>query len=346
MDEATLQRLIREVVRLPVPVPGICWQGGEPTLAGLDFYRRAVALQAALADKKPVSNSLQTNGILLDAEWASFLAGADFLVGLSLDGPQDMHDAHRRTATQAPTWQKVMDAAHRLLDAGVRVNALCCLSQESARYPGDLYDFFVREGFEHVQFLPLLESTDAEDGRLAPFSLTAETYGDALCRLWDLWLERLEAGQGPGIRFFESFSLKALGYPPTLCEMYACCGAYAVVEADGGIYPCDFFVEPQWKLGTLGQGLMEALQAPKGRHFNELRLLLRTECLQCRWLPFCNGGCLKYRRLGRHLLPRTFYCTAYRRFFSHAHAQIARVGACLMCQQHAPGFSSRMEVRP
>ena len=345
MSEDMLRQLLRQVARLPVPRPGICWQGGEPTLAGLDFYRHALALQQEIATK-PLAHSLQTNGLLLDADWAAFLAAENFLVGLSLDGPENLHDANRRMASGAPTWRRVMDAAHRLQDAGVRVNALCCLSSQAAAAIEEVYTFFADEGFDHVQFLPLLETVAPDTPAMAPYALTAESYGDALCRLWDLWLARLEEGKGPGVRLFESFCLKALGHPPTLCEMYACCGAYAVVEADGSMYPCDFFVADQWKLGTLHDGLPEVLSSPKSLHFNELRLLLRPECLHCQWLPFCNGGCLKHRQLGGHLLPKTFFCEAYQRFFAHAHKQVARVDACLMRHGHTPFFANSSEVTP
>lgn len=345
MDEATLRRLTVEVLRLPTPRPGVCWQGGEPTLAGLAFYERAVALQRALGRGRSVANSLQTNGLLLDRHWAAFLRREGFLVGLSLDGPEDLHDAHRRDASGAGSWQKVMDAGRRLQDAEVPVNTLCCLTPASAARAEEVYAFFAEQSFDHVQFIPLLEAARPGGNEPAAYSLTAEAYGEALCRLWNLWLAALESGRAVGVRFFESFCLRALGQPPTLCEMYPGCGAYAVVERDGDIYPCDFFVSEDWRLGSLKQGLPEVLASPRARHFNEIRLLLQPECRRCPWLSFCHGGCLKYRRLGRPL-PKTFFCKAYQRFFSHAHGDLERVGACLLRPGRAQPSPNTVEVLP
>ncbi len=344
MSETTLHRLTAEVLRLSVPRPSLCWQGGEPTLAGLAFYERALALQRELGRDRAISNSLQTNGLLLDRQWTAFLRREGFLVGLSLDGPRDLHDAQRRDASGAGSWQRVMDAARRLQDSEVPVNALCCLTSASAARAEELYAFFTEEGFAHVQFIPLLEAMQPDSGEPAAFSLTPEAYGDMLCRLWNLWLGALESGHSMGVRFFESFCHRALGLPPTLCEMYPGCGAYAVVERDGGIYPCDFFVSSHWRLGSLNQGLPEVLTSPKARHFNEIRLLLQPECRRCPWLAFCHGGCLKYRRLGLRLLPRTFFCEAYKTFFAHAHSDLTRVGACLLRSDHALSSPNPTEV--
>lgn len=346
MSEAVLARLCAELGRLPAGRLAVCWQGGEPTLAGLAFYRRAAELLRGMRESAPVpktvSCSLQTNGLLLDAEWADFLAGENFLVGLSLDGPQELHDASRATRAGAGTWQKVMDSAHRLQDAGCQVNALCCLTAESAPAIEDIYAFFRDEGFEHMQFIPILEEDrSGERPVMAGFSLTAEAYGDLLCRLWDVWLADFERGRAPGIRYFESFCHRAFGLAPTLCEMYPVCSDYAVVERDGSVYPCDFFVTENWKLGNLEDGLPEVLSSDLAAHFREIRLMLAPGCRSCEWRPFCHGGCLKFRRAGGRLLPKTYYCEAYKMFFAHARADLMRVSARLMRAPARPADCGR-----
>ncbi len=330
MQEATLQKLMQEIFRLPSPELGICWQGGEPTLAGVGFFEQALAYQREYGKDTYIAHSLQTNGLLIDAAWTAFLQKESFLVGISLDGPKAWHDAYRYDTHGNGAWQKVMDAVHRLQDAHVKINALCCLTPQSVQEPEELFHFFVQENFEHVQFIPLLEAENQDSSYLAPFAITAEEYGAFLCRTWDMWLERLTSEKPMGVRFFESFCHRALDLPPTLCEMYPGCGTYAVVEHDGCIYPCDFFVHDSWQLGTLAEGLPEVLQRPHTRHFNELRLMHAPECHVCDWRIYCHGGCLKFRKIGTRLAAKTWYCEAYKRFFAHAHKDIARVRAYIM----------------
>ncbi len=329
MDAVTLELLVRQVLRLPAPAPAVCWQGGEPTLAGLAFYERALALQHELAPGRRVRHSLQTNGLLLDSAWARFLSREGFLAGLSLDGPKDVHDAMRGDRRGRSTWRATLDAAHRLQDAGVPVNALCCLTRHSVGRAEELYHFFRSEGFEHVQFLPVLETDMKDPLRLAPWSLEAEDYGELLCGLWDMWLADLLTGKAPGIRYFESFCHVAFGHAPTLCEMEPVCASYAVIERDGSVFPCDFFVSGNWRLGHLGEGLPEVLRSPLARHFGEIRLMQQPACRACPWRGWCHGGYLKYRRAAGRLHGQTLYCAAYRRFFAHASPSLARVAVRL-----------------
>ncbi|MCL2122452.1 MAG: SPASM domain-containing protein [Desulfovibrionaceae bacterium] len=341
MSLQTLRILTAEVLRLPVLKPGICWQGGEPTLAGLAFYKQAVELQKELGHGRLIANSLQTNGLVIDEDWAEFLGRNDFLVGLSLDGPEHMHDANRIDSDGKGSWKKVMDTVDKLRGADVPVNILCSLAEQAVPQADELFGFFEEQGFAHVQFTPLLETRHGTDAPAA-FSLTPESYGTFLCRMWDRWVQALGRGKRLGVRFFESFCHRGFGLAPTVCEMYPCCGTYAVVEHDGCVYPCDFFVNEQWKLGTLERGLPELLYAPKSRHFNEIRLMLRTECRDCFWKPWCHGGCLKYRQLGPRLLPKTFFCEAYRRFFMHAWPDLPLVSGFLM-QAHTDIFQRGVE---
>ena len=330
MGPEILEMLITELLRLPVAELSICWQGGEPLLAGLDFYKRAVRLQYGLNQNRTLTNSIQTNGLLINRQWATFLSKNDFLVGLSLDGPKDLHDSYRIDSRKQGSWDLVMDAAKHLQDALVPVNALCCVSAQTVSRVEEVFSFFLEQGFSHVQFIPLLEAKSSDKSELASFSLSSDAYAVFLCRLWDLWVEALRKGKGMGIRFFESFCHVAFGLAPTLCEMHPVCGGYVVVEHDGALYPCDFFVNEYWKLGTLDQGLPEVVFSPKARHFNEIRLMLQPECRQCPCRKWCHGGCLKYRKVGSRLYPKTYFCAAYRHFFAHAQVDLPLVSRLVM----------------
>lgn len=334
MSSATLELMTSELLRLPGKFLSICWQGGEPTLAGLPFFKNAISLQKQFEGAKSISNSLQTNGTNLDNNWAEFLQKNHFLVGLSLDGPKEIHDAMRLDLNLKSVWRTTLDAAHRLQDLGVQVNILCCLTAYSVGHEVEIYQFFRNEGFQHIQFIPILETDFKDPYKVAPYSLAADDYGTILCNLWDLWLKDLECGEALGVRYFESFCHRAFGQAPTLCEMYPICNDYAVIEFDGSVYPCDFFVTGHWRLGTLENGLLEVLTSPHARHFQEIRLMLQPQCRSCHWLPFCYGGCLKYRRVANHLSGHTLYCSSYKCFFEHAYPQITKVAARLM-QSHS-----------
>lgn len=320
MTVATRRTLQRAAVDTLGADVHLCWQGGEPTLAGLDFYRQAIDEQKALTDGRGMNNSMQTNGLHVDQAWAAFVAKEQMLMGLSMDGPPLLHDLCRKDRQGKGTGYRVCDAARRLLDAGAQVNALCCLSAYNIEYAYEIYDYLKEIGLTHMQFLPIVEGDDRTPGVLADFSVPPEAYGRMLCKLWDAWLaDFTQNGPTTHIRFFESFSLRALGGQALDCEMHPTCGRYAVVERDGSIFPCDFFVEAFWKLGTIDEGLEAALCTPKNRHFAELRGIMQpTACRDCPAAFFCHGGCLKFRRLGGSIQPLSSLCAAYKQFVNHA----------------------------
>lgn len=334
MSAAVRGNIQAEALRCCGPDVTLCWQGGEPTLAGLDFYRQALEEQKRLTSGQGMINTLQTNGLLLDEAWASFLARNRVLVGLSLDGLPTFHDRYRRDAGGCGTGARVLDAAKRLLDAGAAVNVLCCVTAHTAARAREIYEAFLELGLRHMQFIPVVEA-DASGERQAEFSLTAAAYGAFLCDLWDAWLEDFTlSGPASHIRFFESFCRRSLGFMPLDCEMHPTCGLYAVVERDGSVFPCDFFVEPFWKLGNVQEGLDTVLCGRRALHFNELRLLRDAACNLCPWGHFCHGGCLKYRRVGMKLHTKTVLCEAYKMFFAHAEQDMPLIGETLCYAGH------------
>ncbi len=327
MSHDVLEVLIRKVMGGATEQVVFSWQGGEPTLMGLDFYRRVVMLQQRFGRGQTVGNGLQTNGLLLDRTWARFLADYRFLVGLSLDGPEHVHDRYRVTAAGRGTWAAVIDAAGVLQDAGVAVNALSVVTDYSAQFPEEIYSHHKELGLDHMQFVPCVETHAENPERAAEFSLTARRYGSFLCRLFDLWLEDFVEGKPTtSVRFFDAILHRYLGQEPPDCTLRRQCGDYLVVEHNGDVFSCDFFVEPKWLLGNVVHDNLQALlNSDRQAAFGCLKSSLPPKCVTCEWLHLCTGGCTKdrIRDPGDHGL--NHFCEAYLRFFDHADAGFRRL---------------------
>lgn len=298
------------------------WQGGEPTLAGQAFYRQAFKLQRKYSDEGLVRNALQTNGLLLDAEWADLLAENEVLVGLSLDGPEEAHNTYRRTLDGQGTWSRVLKAGRILRKRGVMVNALCCVTRFSENHAQDLYNFFKEEGFGHVQCIPVWE-TDSK-GKIFDYSATPEGYGRFLIELFSAWKADSD-GERLSIRLFDSIATMLTGQSAPECGLMRTCGAYLAVEHEGSVYPCDFFVHSSHKLGNVTDvDLSALLNSDRQRLFGSAKAKTPEACSRCQWQPLCNGGCLKFRAFctgkngGKAAAPEYVYCSSMRTFFEHA----------------------------
>lgn len=300
------------------------FQGGEPTLAGLDFYRRVLNIQKRLC--KPgvqIFNTLQTNGLCINEEWAAFLAENHFLVGLSLDGPAALHDRNRTDRQGRGTSERVLNTA-RLFDRyHVEYNILCVLTGENARNISQIYDFYKNQGFGYLQFIPCLEPMDQVRGK-EPYHLSAEDYGKFLIRVFDLWYEDLKKGRYVSIRHIDNWIGILLGRPPEACSMNGRCSIQFVVEGDGSVYPCDFYVTDEWKLGNVAvNSFAEMLRSSKAQKFIQVSMLLPEECRTCSILGLCRNGCRRDRMVLASGVPgKTCYCDAHRRFFTERRSQI------------------------
>ena len=321
MSETILEEMIKQAMSQAGPHITFGWQGGEPTLMGLPFFEKAVALQKKYGRDQTVGNGLQTNGLLLDKTWASFLRENDFLVGLSLDGPQHVHDPYRRDKAGHGTWEKVQNVAHLLLEQGVATNALCVVNDHSVRFPEEIYTYFKSLGFTFLQFIPCVEPNPNKPGHAAPFSAGAEAYGRFLVEAFDLWRGDFRNGKPTiSVRFFDSVFHTYVNLPPPECTLTERCGVYVVVEHNGEVYACDFFVEPQWKLGNvMDDYLLGMLNSPRQEAFGEMKCQLPDDCLQCPWKDICRGGCTKDRLQGPGGRQLNHFCRSYQMFFEHAH---------------------------
>ena len=321
MDNQTLDLLIKKSLQRPGEGMGFGWQGGEPTLMGLDFFKQVIELQKRYGKGMKVSNSLQTNGILLDESWIDFLKEYSFLVGLSIDGPKHIHDTYRVGRGGQPTHASVERAARAMLDAGVAVNALTVVTEKSSRFAKEIYDYLKALGFQYMQFIPIMEMDYHDTRKVADFSVTAASYGKFLCEVFDLWLADFKDGRPTtSIRQFETYAAVYLGHEAFECTARKTCGDYLVVEHNGDVYSCDFFVEETWKLGSLHdeRSLADMLNGKRQTLFGEVKAKLDNRCLRCPWLRFCYGGCPKDRL--RNPATKRFnpFCESIKMFFSYA----------------------------
>ena len=317
MSESTLEELIRQAMEQSGNEINFLWQGGEPTLMGLDFFKLVIEYQIKYGKGKTVGNGLQTNGTLLDHKWIPFLAKHNFLVGLSIDGPEKIHDHYRKYKNKKGSWKQVMESYLKMKEAGIAVNAMATLTKYSANSPLDTYDFFKKLELDFIQFIPVFETNSQG---IEDFSVSAEAYGNFLVKIWRLWLQDFMIGKAPNIRTFEAIFGNYVGTGASECTFSNECGNYLVVEHNGDVFSCDFFVEPEWKLGNIStHSLKSMLNSAKQKRFGLQKTFKNSECKNCVYYPYCNAGCLKYRVLQKNGEPHNFFCKAYKQFFKEAH---------------------------
>lgn len=314
MDEHLLEEFTRQYIEAQTtPQVLFTWHGGEPLLRPLSFYQRALELQQKYARGRQIDNCLQTNGTLLTDEWCAFLRENHFLVGISIDGPQPLHDACRRTRRGGPSWHDVMRGIHMLQRHGVEWNAMATVNAVNVEHPQAFYRFFRSIGCEFLQFTPVVEP-DKPD-----YTITAEQWGRFLCTLYDEWV-RQDVGR-LFVQLFDATLANWAGMPPGVCSMSATCGQAVVMEADGTVYSCDHFVRPAYQLGNIKQQtLTEMLYSERQHQFGlSKKTALPRECCECRWLFACHGECPKNRLItDRYHQPGMNYlCHGYRQFFAH-----------------------------
>ncbi len=316
MAPEVLERLVDQYLFYSYPQSVFAWQGGEPTLAGLDFFRKAVELQQRYGrDGQVVSNALQTNAVLINEDWCGLLRDYSFLLGVSLDGPQEMHDTYRFNKSRQGTWHKVMKGIETLRKNKVEFNILCVVSQANVHQPRKLYEWFKREGFDFIQYIPLAEFD--KQGNPLPFALTPEQYGQFLVETFDSWWPDRRKMH---VRFFDNIVEALVGQKPGNCTMHQTCDSYVVVEYNGDVYPCDFFVEKSWKLGNVTlDSFPEIARRNARRDFAATKVVPHEECMKCEFEFVCHGGCPKLRH-GRHgdFKELDYFCQSYKMIYARA----------------------------
>ena len=335
MTDEILENMIRDVLSGSERRVSFGWQGGEPALMGLDFFRKAVEFQKKYGRGHIAGNGFQTNGIMIDEAWAEFFRENRFLVGLSLDGPEHIHDHYRVFPNGKGTWSRVMESAQLLLDREAEVNALVVLTDYSVGRAAEIYRFHRSLGLRYMQFIPCVETDPADPSRILPFSVPPDEFGRALTALFDLWLDDFHNGRPTtSIRFFDSLFYRYAGMEAPECTLLEECGNYVVVEHNGDIYSCDFFVDQKWKLGNVTRHrIRNALNSSRQREFGKIKSHLPRACRKCRWLFLCRGGCPKDRISGRENV--NYLCPGFKMFFEHAHDRFQELAQRF--SGHSPG---------
>ena len=292
MNDDTLSRLVRRAFAYAEGSVNFTFQGGEPTLAGKAFFRRFLELVRSYdRGRVKVNLAIQTNGWLIDREWCELFREGRFLVGVSLDGSRETHDACRLSAQGGGTWDRVTENLRLLRKNDVEYNVLCVVNRLIAERPRETFNALKPHGY--VQFIPCLDGFDGETG---PLSLDAASYGRFLTETFDLYEECILGGRPVSVRTFDNWLSMLMGYPLENCAMSGRCGRYFLVEADGGVYPCDFYVLDKWRLGNINEKTFRQLEAsPLEQKFYEESVPLADRCRACRWLPLCRGGCKRDR---------------------------------------------------
>lgn len=320
MEESTLEEVIKKGIAYAEKECTIAFQGGEPTLAGLEFYEKVVALQKKYNSKNiAIHNAIQTNGLGLDEKWARFFRDNRFLVGISLDGTRDTHDHNRLDPKGEGTFDRVMETIRLLEKNRVEYNVLTVVNRQTAKKVNRIYRFYRENHLEYLQFIPCLDPLGEEPGK-KEYSLTPKEYGLFLNRLFDLWYQDLKNGKSVSIRQFENYVEMLLGYPPEACGMSGACGYQHVVEADGSVYPCDFYVLDRYRLGSLLDTDLETInQKRKELGFVEESMAVDPKCKRCRYFSLCRGGCRRHRTVTeKGKLGLNYFCESYEMFFAYA----------------------------
>lgn len=310
------------------------FQGGEPTLAGLDFFRRVVELQKKYNDGTiQVENTLQTNGMIIDDEWAKFFAENHFLIGVSLDGPKKMHDAYRVDTVGKPTFERIMNTLELFDRYQVDYNILTVVTEQTAQKASSLYKFYKRNGFQFVQLIPCMDEPERfkDTGIGSPFAVKPESYGKFLCEFFDLWYQDFMQGENMEVRMFSNLAQMAAGYPAEECGMQGHCSCYFVVEGDGSVYPCDFYCIDSWKLGTVENSFKEMISSEKVNKFLQKSYSQHEKCAECSYLSLCHGGCRRWREsVADGELGLNYLCSGYEMFFEHTWERLINLGKLIV----------------
>lgn len=301
------------------------FQGGEPTLAGIEFfYYFTEQVDICNVIHLPVQYSLQTNGYCIDKNWIELFSKYHFLIGISLDGTKALHDTYRLDTLGKGTWNTVSHTIQLLLKNNIDINLLCVVTRQCSRSPQRVYSALKKTGAPCLQFIACLDPLEHSRGT-EPFSLLPDAYGNFLCGLFDAWYLDWKSGAPISIRLFEDYIQLAMGLPASTCATSGRCGGYLVIEADGSVYPCDFYALDKWKLGNIAtHDLFSLFNSEVALAFQNQRKKLPAACTACRWQALCHGGCPRdwYSRSGKI---ENYYCSSFQTFFEYAEPRISEI---------------------
>lgn len=332
MSDKTLEETVKQVIDYADGYATFAFQGGEPTLAGLDFFKKAVELEKKHNKKGlKIQNTIQTNGTLINEEWTKFLAANDFLVGLSLDGPRGVNDFCRVDRNGDSIFDKEMETIRLFRKYDVKFNICSVVTAKTADKIASVYNFFKQKGFDFMQFIPCLDEGDHK----SEYSLEPRAYGEFLCRLFDMWYSDFMSGKEVEIRQFTNYAQIAAGFAPEECGMCGRCTVYFAIESDGSVYPCDFYTQDNMKLGVVSDGFTSLWNSTKAQQFIQVSVDKPNECKECKYYALCRGGCRRWRDIYGGELGVNHLCEGYKLFFSHCQERIEKLGEMIL-KKHRP----------
>ncbi len=338
MSDETLRNLVRSYMATAQPSYTFGWQGGEPTLMGVDFFRKVTAYQKEFGFPGcSVSNGLQTNGTLIDDEFAAHLAEYKFLVGVSLDGPESIHNRYRRYPDGSGSHPAVLKGIETLRRNAVDFNILTLVSKANVLQPHEVYRYLKELGFMYHQYIECVEFD--KSGRLLPYAIDGDEWGDFLCGIFDEWIDG--DTRTVSVRLFDSIVYKLVTGGSNVCAMGDDCRQYFMVEYNGDVYPCDFFAETELKLGNvLRTGWKEMAESETYMKFGERKRQLAEECLSCEYLELCAGDCPKNRPgRGSRTQQVSQLCKGWKKFYSHALPEFRRLAEEIRNERSRPALS-------
>lgn len=328
MSEETQENVMRETLSFAQKECTIAYQGGEPTLAGLEYFKRSIALAEKYNDHRVnIHYALQTNGFALDNEWCSFFHDHNFLIGLSIDGLKATHDAFRKDAAGQDTYLRILESAKRLARHGVEFNILTVVNARTAPKIKKIYDQYARQGFGYQQYIACLEPIGEERGQ-QDYSLTPEVYGRFLIDLFERWDIDLRKGSQPYIRQFENWIGILMGRRPESCEQNGLCSIQNIVEADGSVYPCDFYALDDYCIGNLNHDSFQTVYRNREKlGFLEKSRNHSSDCEKCRYFSLCRGGCRRHRE-GMETEEGgngNYFCQSYKMLFDKYYDRMCQI---------------------
>ena len=339
MAEETLKNLVKKAMFQAEGEICFAFQGGEPTLRGLDFFKKVIEYENRFnRNHVRVMNTIQTNGLGLDEDWCEFLGENRFLVGVSVDGLKAVHDRYRHDAAGNPTYDRIRTNIGLLELYRAEYNILTVVTRSVAENIGEIYREYKRNGWMYQQYITCLDPIGEEPGQ-REYSLTPELYGTFLTELFRLWAKDWRRGKAPYIRQFENYIGILLGYPPESCEQRGVCSVQCVCEADGSAYPCDFYVLDEYCLGNYNSdSVAEMLAHPAADAFVKGSVKYPESCGACPWRALCRNGCRRSRTdaegAGERAAARNYFCGGYRMFFEKCGGEMQEIADFLRTQKN------------
>lgn len=347
MTDESLRHVIRTFCQTAHPCPHFSWQGGEPMLAGLDFFQKAVAYQQAFRrEGQQIVNAFQTNGTLITEDWCRFLKRWDMLIGISIDGPAEIHDKNRIYPNGSGSQDDVIRGLRLLQEHKVEHNILVLVHGDNVGHPKEVVRFIRELDEDFLQFIPCVV-TGLDRSIPGNDAVDPIAYGEFLCGVFDEWMS-----VGPSrlyVRMFNNLVLAAAGLDPEYCVLRKACAGCLLIEHNGDVFPCDFLVQPEWRIGNIQtDSLVRIYRHPRWAEFRKLKSRLPGACLECRHASICNGGCPRDRFGGRLAGDEPNYlCKGYQLFFDYAMPAVREIAedwaSAQQAPQHPPTSSDRSE---